>query len=209
MPESTIRAAPSNMRRSKRSHQAVLSAAESLLAARGYSSITIDQIAAAAGVSKATIYRWWPNKASIFMELYTNLAAGLQPPVDTGHLAADLRALVRGAFKLFRETIAGVALAGFIAEAQSNPAVANRLRNEFAPQRRSLSKAIFKRAIARGEIPAHASIDIFSDLITGFVYHSILVGNAAMTTKRADEAVRAIVNGLRSTSEDTIPARGG
>jgi AcrR family transcriptional regulator len=69
-------------RRSKHSHRAVLKAAGELLAERGYAKITIEAIAARVGVGKTTIYRWWPAKASIYMELYTELAAETLPPLS-------------------------------------------------------------------------------------------------------------------------------
>src|SRR6266568_8536058 len=110
---------PVPRRRSKRSQRAVLDAAAKLLKQRGYADITIDGIAATAKVGKTTIYRWWPTKASIFMELYAELASKVTPPPDSGSVATDLALLLKGTFKLYRETAAGLALSGIVAEAQS------------------------------------------------------------------------------------------
>jgi len=186
---------PSVERRSKRSHEAVLASAEALLAERGYASITVDQIAARAGVGKATIYRWWPSKAAIFMEVYTLLAASAQHNVDTGSLALDLQKQVRGAFRLFRETVAGLALAGFVAEGQSNPEIATLLRDSFANQRREINAAIIRRAIARGEV-ADVSAEVVSEIITGAVYYAVLIGRSALSDRQADEIVGTILHGI-------------
>lgn len=186
---------PSLERRSRRSHEAVLASAEALLAERGYASITIDQIAARAGVGKATIYRWWPSKAAIFMEVYTLLAASAQHNVDTGSLALDLQKQVRGAFRLFRETVAGLALAGFVAEGQSNPEIATLLRESFANQRREINAAIIRRAISRGEV-GDVSAEVVSEMITGALYYAVLIGRSAFSDRQADEFVRTILHGI-------------
>lgn len=192
------RAEPSPERRSQRSHEAVLEAAQVLLAESGYASITIDQIAERAGVSKATIYRWWPTKAAIFMELYSVLGSRIQQPADTGSLAGDLREQIRSAFKLFRETVAGLALAGFVAEGQSNPQTARMLRDTFASERRQLNVALLERARERGELAPGLSLEIASEVITGAVYYALLIGQAQFTDQRADEIVRVILNGLQA-----------
>ena len=199
MPEPRVRAAPSPERRSRRSHEAVLEAAETLLAESGYASITIDQIAERAGVSKATIYRWWPTKAAIFMELYAKLGSRVhQPPADTGSLGGDLREQVRSAFRLFRETVAGLALAGFVAEGQSNPQTARMLRDNFAMQRRQLNVTLLERGVRRGELAPKLSLEVASEVITGAVYYALLIGQATFSDERADEIVRVILHGLEA-----------
>lgn len=178
----------------------MLRAAERLLKAKGYSSISVDQIAAEAGVGKATIYRWWASKASVFMELYTALADSMMDPVDTGSLQTDLQWLVRGAFKLFRESVAGLALAGFVAEAQSNPEVARVLRQEFAVQRRKRNMVILQRAIGRGEISPETPLEAVSDVITGAVYYSVLIGDYPISDERADQIVSTVAAGILTSS---------
>lgn len=191
------RATPDADRRNAQSHEAVLRAAERLLRAKGYTSISVDQIAAEASVGKATIYRWWSSKASVFMELYTVLADSMMHPVDTGSLEGDLRWLVRGAFKLFRDSVAGLALAGFVAEAQSNPEVARALRDVFALQRRNRNMLILQRAIGRGEISPETPLEAVSDVITGAVYYAVLMGNYPLSDERADQIVHTVVAGIR------------
>lgn len=186
----------SSNRRSRRSHRAVLDAAAKLLSERGYAGITIEGIAAEAGVGKMTIYRWWSTKASIYMELYAELAAQIAPPADTGDVVTDLRQLVRGSFRLYRNTAAGLALAGIIAEAQSNPEVSRIVRNEFVPSRRQITKDILERAAARGEIARDVDLDLVSDVITGAVWHYILAGIGPFPDRHADRLVLTILRGV-------------
>jgi AcrR family transcriptional regulator len=184
-------------RRSTESHQAVLEAAQVLLEEIGYSSITVDQIAERAGVSKATVYRWWPNKAAVFMELYGVLGQveGSQP-ADTGSLEGDLREQIRGAFRLFRRTVAGVALAGFVADAQWNPQSSRLLREDFARRRRALNLAVLERARARGELASHVCLDTAADVITGAVYYPVLIGEHDYSNAHADRIVEVVLRGL-------------
>lgn len=188
--------APSEKRRSERSRRAILDAAGKLLTERGYTAITIDGIAAEAKVGKTTIYRWWPTKASIFMELYAELATQVSPVADTGSLFQDLSLLLRGAFKLYRETAAGLALAGIVAEAQSNAMVSRVVRNDFAPSRRQIILTILERAVKRGEIPKGVDIDIVSEVVAGASWYCVLVGSGQLTDRHAIRLTETILAGL-------------
>ena len=185
-------------RRRAESHRAVLDAAQALLHEVGYSKITIDQISARAGVSKATVYRWWPNKAAVFMELYlelTRLEAKL--PTDTGSLEGDLREQIRRAFRLFRKTVAGQALAGFVADAQVHTQTARALRGAFADDRRALNLGMLERARERGELSAEISLEVAAEIITGAVYYQVLVRHRQVSDADADRIVDVILNGLK------------
>lgn len=194
-------------RRSERSRRAILDTAAKLLTERGYAAITIDQIAAEAKVGKTTIYRWWPAKASIFMELYAELAARVSPPADTGSLFEDLSLLLRGAFKLYRETAAGLALAGIVAEAQSNASVSRVVRNDFAPSRRQIILTILERAVRRGEIPSSVDMDILSEVIAGASWYCVLVGSGQLSDRHAVRLVETILAGLIQRDAHGVPLR--
>lgn len=78
-------------RRSERAHEAVLRAADDLLVERGYAGVTIEGIAARAGVAKQTIYRWWPSKFEILMDTFAEDAESALKVPDTGSTTEDLR----------------------------------------------------------------------------------------------------------------------
>lgn len=183
-------------RRSERSRRAVLDAAAKLLTERGYADVTIDGIAAAAKVGKTTIYRWWPTKASIFMELYAELASKVTPPADSGSVATDLALLLKGTFKLYRETAAGLALSGIVAEAQSNAIVSRIVRNDFAPSRRQIITTLLERGVERGEISRGVNIDLVSEIVAGATWYSVLVGSAPLTDNHAARLAERIFAGV-------------
>lgn len=191
--------APPVRRRRVESHRAVLDAAQALLREVGYSKVTIDQICARAGVSKATVYRWWPNKAAVFMELYLELSKSeARLPADTGSLEGDLREQVRRAFRLFRKTVAGQALAGFVADAQSHPQTARMLHGSFADDRRALNLGMLERARVRGELSPDIALEVAAEIITGAVYYQVLVRHRQVSDADADQIVDAILNGFKA-----------
>ncbi len=101
------KAAPDAKRRSERSRRAIYEAALSLVSEAGYAKVTIEGIAARAGVGKQTIYRWWSSKAEVLLEAFIDLgeqaaeAAGAEAGAayaalpDTGDVAADIKLVLR------------------------------------------------------------------------------------------------------------------
>ena len=192
--------APATHRRNPESHRAVLVAAEALLREIGYASITIDRIAERSGVAKATIYRWWPNKAAVCMELYiTIVRQQTRMPADTGSLDGDVREHIRTAFRVFRTTVAGVALAGFVADAQSNPNTQARLQEGFADDVRALNVAILQRARDRGELSADVSLAVAAEVISGAIYYQMLIRHRAFSDADADQIADVILRGIRAS----------
>src|SRR3954447_22223044 len=94
--DATPQTAPRGRPRSQQAHKAILDAAAELLLTRGLSAVSMDTVAQQAGVSKATIYRWWPTKETLALDaLYTEWAAAQPHPRDTGTLRGDLLSLLR------------------------------------------------------------------------------------------------------------------
>ncbi|GGU53071.1 TetR family transcriptional regulator [Streptomyces albospinus] len=99
------KAAPDASRRSERSRRAIFDAALALVGEVGYDKLTIEGIAARAGVGKQTIYRWWPSKAAVLLDAFS---AGVeeydrQGLPDTGDLAADLKFVLRATADEFND----------------------------------------------------------------------------------------------------------
>jgi len=82
--------------RSEKARLAILEAAAELLLVQGLSAVSMDAVAERAGVSKATIYRWWPTKESLALDALFNEWAAARPAArDTGSLRGDLLSLMR------------------------------------------------------------------------------------------------------------------
>ena len=182
---------------SPRTQRAVLKAAADLLASKGGSaSVTIEKIAARAKVAKTTIYRWWPSKIAIFMDVFEQLAPKqLIGFADLGSLEADLRHVMRGLLRLFRTTAAGAAVAGMITEAQTDPRAALLFRDEFVARGRVLSRQAFERAKFRSELPKGFDMELAIDILSGAIWYRLLLGHAPLNDAYADGIVRMVLDG--------------
>src|SRR5579885_1818955 len=187
-----------------RTQRAILKATAELLAAKGgHGAVTIEKIAARAKVAKTTVYRWWPSKIAIFMDVFEQLATKrLLGFADTGSLETDLRTVIRGLLRLFRTTAAGAAVAGMITEAQLDPDAAATFREEFIARGRVLSRRAFRRAKSRGELPADFDPELAIDIMSGAIWYRLLLGHAPLDDAYADGIVRVAINGILSRSEE-------
>jgi AcrR family transcriptional regulator len=122
--------------RDEASRQAILHAASDLLEERGYLQLTIEEIAAAAGVGKPTIYRWWPSKAELVIEAYLSRADARLSMPDSGRLDADLREYTLTFCRVLMETNTARAVIGLAAAACDDPTVAMAFRERFIKTRR-------------------------------------------------------------------------
>lgn len=169
---------PKAPRRSQAAHRAILAAAAEVAAERGYFGATIEEIAARAGTGKQTIYRWWRAKPYLFLELYGALVPMAALRVDTGSLRGDFEALLERLLGFYRETPAAAVLAGLIAEAQSDPALAAAFDARIVKARRPVLSEPLARGLARGEIEESFDRDFAADLFTAGVWHKLLLGGA-------------------------------
>lgn len=133
-------------RRSDQSHRAILQAAKEVLEQVGYRAMTIEAIAARAGVGKKTIYRWWPSKAAVVLEALTSQAEAQAPFSDTGSLEGDLLAYFDLSFSGLQGKSATV-LSGLAAEAQLDPDFAREFQRTFIVPRRQELVALLQRGL--------------------------------------------------------------
>jgi len=162
-------------RRSDRAREAVLRAADDLLVERGYAGVTIEGIAARAGVAKQTIYRWWSSKFDVLMDTFLEDAAGALEQPDTGSTAEDLRAHLGRLAELITEEPAGKVMLALVGQAQHEPAVAEAFRLRYLADRRVRDRSILERGVERGEVRADLDLDLAMDLLYGPIYHRVLL----------------------------------
>jgi AcrR family transcriptional regulator len=176
--------------RSEEADRAILQAAIEVLAERGLRGMSIEEVAARAGVGKATVYRRWPTRGALALDAFRAEFRELQPQPDTGSLHGDLLAALRSWVRAVTGTRAGRMLAGLIAEAQNDPALAAAWREQVVARLRAQHVVMLQRAITRGEIPADTDLDVALDLLYGAAYHRLLHGHRPLT----DAFVRAVVD---------------
>jgi AcrR family transcriptional regulator len=200
-------APPRGRPRSEKARQAVLQAAADLLLENGLAAVSMDAVAARAGVSKATIYRWWPTKETLALDaLYHEWA--VPPARDTGSLRGDLLSLLRPWARLAGRRPYGRAIAALVTEAQTNPEFAREYRERFLEPRRDLARAVLRRAIDRGEIPADTKMDVALDLLYGPLYHRLLHGHAPLNDRFVRDVVDAALGGILPPAPPATPTAG-
>src|SRR5512142_1481611 len=107
--------------RSAEADRAILTATADLLAERGLAAMSIEEVAARAGVGKTTIYRRWPSKGLLALDAFVISFRAEQPLPDTGSLRGDLLSALRAWVRATTQTPMGPMLTGLIAEAQHDP----------------------------------------------------------------------------------------
>ncbi|MDX8516242.1 TetR/AcrR family transcriptional regulator [Mesorhizobium captivum] len=180
-------------KRNPESADAILEAAEAVLVEAGYSGFSIEAVARRARAGKPTIYRWWPSKAALLIEVYQRQKR-LETP-DTGKLEEDLAGFLVNLFAHWRDTSSGNVFRSLIAEAQSDKAAAAALA-DYSKGRRSHTGQIIERAKARGEVAADIDAGIVADLIASYAWRHLLTNRLDEDEATIRTAVRYVVRGI-------------
>jgi AcrR family transcriptional regulator len=173
----------------------VLASAAGILRKDGYTGLTMERVAAESGVAKTTLYRHWPTRAALCMDLYLEEAGREVRDPDTGSVAADLRAIVASVVRLQTKTVAGAAFLGLVAEAQINPGSRAAFLAEFAERRRAVTRRVLHRAIKRGELRRDVDVDLVIDALGGATTFRLLQGHAPLNARFADALVALVLAG--------------
>ena len=144
--------------RAPETDERITSAAAELLLLRGFDRTTVDDVAARAGVGKATVYRRWPSKEDLAVAAMESLYSSEMPEPDTGSIRTDL-AQSYASVLAFVNTADGEAfLRTSIAESVRDDRIAA-LHRSSTEQREQQTRVTFERAIARGEVRPDIDID--------------------------------------------------
>jgi AcrR family transcriptional regulator len=184
----------SERRRSHRSHQAILAATTQLLAEVGYTALTIEGVAARAGVGKATVYRWWPSKGALVIEAMSGSLVMPDLP-ESGDLRQDLLALGRGIVRTFAHSPEGAVLPALAADLMRDPGMAEQFRHQMIRPRRSAVTQILRRAIERGELPVDLDVELLLDVYAGAVLYRVLVSGEPVTDLLTEQLVGLLLDG--------------
>ncbi|MDT5077378.1 MAG: hypothetical protein QOJ80_2015 [Mycobacterium sp.] len=183
--------------RSERVRRAVLDAATALVDESGYGSATMEAIARRAGVSKQTVYRWWPSPAAILLEALNEGAARIAPLVEAGGLDNDLRIFVRRSVLGARGRNARL-LTALMSEAQRDESFAESFRNGFLAQRRGVMRELLVRARDRGDVAPGVDVDVVVEMFFGTLWYRLLAASGPVNTRFADKLTDALLTLLRA-----------
>jgi AcrR family transcriptional regulator len=185
--------------RSEKTRLAILEAAAALLEEDGFAATTIESIAARAGVSKVTIYKWWPSRGSVAIDAFFNHYRQTLEFPDTGDVAKDLTSQMLVMTAAFRGR-AGAIMGELIGQAQSDPALAETLRTGWLQPRREASSAVIRRGIERGELRADVKVALLLDQLYGPIYYRLVARHGPLSDEFVRDLVANVLNGVRSPS---------
>jgi len=177
--------------------KAILSATINLLKEKTLREVTADSIALRAGVSKATIYKWWPNKSLVALDAFLSRMQSAVETPDTGSAAKDFIEQIKALLRFFK-TPYGKIYAQFITEGQSDPAFLIEFRERFLQLRRDDVRVMWQRGVDRGDIRSDVDGDIVLDLIYGAIIFRLLTGHAPLNDRQAEAIVMTAFRGLQT-----------
>lgn len=173
----------------------ILDAAVAVLTEQGFAGVTVDNVAATAGVSKATIYRRWSTKEALLLEAASCLSGAPDELPDTGSLRGDLVALYEGFLPALIDGIPGQMLPQMVAEGTRNPEI-RALLADFADERRTRWRTVLERAVDRGELVDGVDVEVVVDCLTGPLFTRLLVTGRPLTPALAEQILDVVLGGV-------------
>jgi len=181
--------------RSEQRHNAILQTAIDLVLELGFRAVSIESIAAKAGVAKTTIYRRWPNKAAVVMDAFMlRFGSGTQFPTAkkvTGSVRLQMRSMARA----FRSKD-GAVVKALLAEAQFDAELATAFRERWTLPRRKMALAVFQKAISQGELRSDINLEATIDLLYAPMYYRLQMGTGSLSDAYIDEIFDQGTEGL-------------
>ncbi|MCC3316585.1 TetR/AcrR family transcriptional regulator [Nocardia africana] len=191
MPD-TAKSEPDRARRSEKSRQAILAATRALLSEVGYRKVSIEAIAARAGVGKQTIYRWWPSKGAVIFESFLDLSEsdgqGISLP-DTGDIEADLKLVMRATVAEFADTEFEKPVRALNTEIINDPELAAQYDRQLRRPVDDAKKERLRSAQAAGQVRADADLDLMLEMLYAPLYQRWLLRYGPLDDAYADALV--------------------
>lgn len=179
----------------------MLAAALEAVAERGYGAVSMEEVAAAAGVHKTTVYRRWPTKADLVLDALLESSRREIPVPDTGSLAGDLTALARTIAASLRTKSGQRTARSLVAAGADSPDLADR-GEAFWAERLQHLRPVAQRAIERGEVNAGVDLDLILDTLLGTVWARLVLTGRDLDDAAIEQLVRLIIAGAAVSPVD-------
>ena len=183
--------------RSKSAHDAILKAALRLVTKRGFRAVSVNEIAADAGVGKMTIYRHWPNKAALVMDSLLELISPQTEFPPAGSALESLRRQLDLQAAFFRSS-RGNLIRSLVAEAQSDPELASAFLDRWIRPRRELVRQNLNAAISEGSLRRDFNLDTAIDQLYGSLYYRLLLGSGVIDEQFIENTYQQFLNGHKA-----------
>ncbi len=155
--------------------EAVIQATQTQLASSGYHRMSIDTIAAAAGTTKATIYKRWASKADLATAAVSALIEEEEPP-NTGSAWGDLVAYLETLRHRIEHNRGMGIIGALVAEQTHTPELLDLFRERVLLPRRALIRRVLEKAASQGDINEDVDVDIAVSMLIGSYYAEYITG---------------------------------
>jgi AcrR family transcriptional regulator len=200
---------PSPNGRSERSKQAILAATRELMSAEGgVRALTVEAVAARAGVGKMTIYRRWRDKWELALDaVMIDVLPRFANPVDVGDTRKELITFVDSVTKLWASPLYGPAMQGLISEIATKPELARVYREQVTEPRREQLRPVIERGIARGDLRPGTDVRLIHELLVGPILYRLLLSGPPLDRKLTTSLVDAVLERFSPAAKATKPRR--
>jgi AcrR family transcriptional regulator len=180
---------------------AITDAVVAELVERGYARLSMEGVAKRAGAGKSALYRRWRTKQEMVLAALAEISVPMADVADTGTLRGDLRATVSAVAAWLTEPPFSQIIPDLVAEAARTPELAKAIATTIGEPRRALSRAKLERAMARGELPVDADLDMAQDLVGGLIYWRMVVRRAPVEPDYLDRVTDTALRALGATAD--------
>ena len=194
---------PPGRPRSEQARLAILHSTLKLLAENGFSDLTIEAVAAHAGVGKATVYRWWPNKAVLIADAFASSTTQKLHFPDTGLVRTDMSQQMRQLIKVFSSP-RGRIVSAILGGGQSDQDLIAAFRERFLWPRRREAYVTLRRGIQRGELPKDQDLNLLLDSLYGPIYMRFLIRHDRLTPEFVDSLCELVLDGASSHRNGSV-----
>ncbi|MEV0676011.1 TetR/AcrR family transcriptional regulator [Actinosynnema sp. NPDC050436] len=162
----------------------------------GYARLSIEAVAARAGVGKHAVYRRWTSKGLLFLDSILSLNEPALDYPDTGDVRADLRHQIHAAVDLLGAPPWGPLYRALLGEAQHDPAVAAGLVERFIRPQAEKTEARLRTAREQGQVSADFDLDLAMSILSGPLYFQFMITQEPVTHAYVDRVLDALFAGL-------------
>jgi AcrR family transcriptional regulator len=180
-------------RPSARTEHAILEATRELLAEGGVQGLTVEGVAARAGIAKTTIYRRYRSRDELALAVLLDMVEKVTAVPDLDDTRAELVAFVNGAVKILGSTLMGRVMQGLVSELATDPNLAAAFRERVVARRVTEVRRLIERGIERGDLRPDTDIELAHELLFGPVYYRLFLSGAPLDKRLAERIVDAVL----------------
>jgi AcrR family transcriptional regulator len=180
--------------RSEQVHQIILTTALDLAFEIGFRNLSIEAIAAKAGVGKTTIYRRWPNKGAVLMDAFLSIVGPKTSFPSTDRAIESIRLQMRTQVKAFRSKY-GKMIRSLVGDGQFDPDVLEAFRQRWILPRRQMARNTIELAMQQGDLRPDLDVDTVIDTLYAPIYYRLLFETGPISDVYADRLYQSVIEG--------------